>query len=237
LSKLSRLLTNSRVANPKFVPQVYGPSDGPYAANPKKPEEAVQVKGMGEAEIDRWVSHYANAARNAVAAGFDGVEIHGANGYIVDQFLQSITNKRTDKYGGSIENRLRFPLRVLNAVCDAIGPERVGIRMSPFGIVQGMRETVPLDTFLPWARAIAAAQPRLAYVHAVTPRTYGTADLPENMVVETDDLEPVRQVFKQAKIPFISAGAYRPAGAVEVADQTGDLIAFGRYFICEPNNT
>lgn len=67
----------------------------------------------------------------------------------MDQFLQSITNKRTDAYGGSIENRMRFPLRVLNAVCEAIGPERVGIRMSPFGIVQGMREKAPLDTFLP----------------------------------------------------------------------------------------
>ncbi|BEJ15972.1 hypothetical protein CspHIS471_0505770 [Cutaneotrichosporon sp. HIS471] len=230
----AQLWALGRVANPALVPTVYGPSGDPYVANPKKPVP-VKVTPMGEAEIDRWVAHYANAAKNAIKAGFDGVEIHGANGYIVDQFLQSITNKRTDKYGGSIENRLLFPRRVLNGVCEAIGAKRVGIRMSPFGIVQGMRETVPLDTFIPWTKAIVAAQPHLAYIHAVTPRTYGTADLPANMIIETDDLQPIRELANKAHIPFISAGAYKPAGAVETADKYGDLIAFGRYFISNPD--
>ncbi|GMK55785.1 hypothetical protein CspeluHIS016_0208410 [Cutaneotrichosporon spelunceum] len=230
----AQLWALGRVANPELVPTVWGPSDDPYVANPKKPVP-VKVTAMGEAEIDRWVAHYVSAAKNAIKAGFDGVEIHGANGYIVDQFLQSITNKRTDKYGGSIENRLRFPLRVLNGVCDAIGAEHVGIRMSPFGIVQGMRETVPLDTFIPWTKAIIAAQPRLAYIHAVTPRTYGVTDMPEDMVVKSDDLQPIRNLANQAGISFISAGAYKPAGAIETADKHGDLIAFGRYFIANPD--
>lgn len=151
----------------------------------------------------------------------------------MDQFLQSVSNHRTDSYGGPIANRLRFPLRVLNAVCAAIGPERVGIRMSPFGIVQGMRERVPMDTFLPWAKAIVAAQPRLAYVHAVTPRTYGTTDMPDDMVIADDDLGPIRDVVRGAGIAFISAGGYRPDAAREVSEKHGDLVGFGRYFICE----
>lgn len=223
-----------RTANPALVPVVYGPSGEPYVANPKKPVP-VPVKAMTEADIDRFVANYAQAAKNAIEAGCDGVEIHGANGYIVDQFLQSVSNKRTDSYGGDINGRMKFPLRVLDAVCAAIGPERVGIRMSPFGIVQGMREKVPLDTFLPYAKAIVQHQPKLAYVHAVTPRTYGTTDMPENMVVKDDDLEPIRKVIRGAGVAFISAGGYRPQGAIKAAEETGDLIGMGRYFISNPD--
>lgn len=78
---MARILTSSRVANPALVPTVWGPSGDPYVANPKKPQP-VKVTPMGEAEIDRWVAHYANTAKNAIKAGFDGVEIHGANGYV-----------------------------------------------------------------------------------------------------------------------------------------------------------
>lgn len=81
---------------------------------------------------------YATAARNAIRAGFDGVEIHGANGYLIDQFNQDVTNKRTDEYGGSVENRARFALEVTNAVCEAIGEERTGIRFSPWGAFNGV---------------------------------------------------------------------------------------------------
>lgn len=224
-----------RTASPKLVPTVWGPSAGEYVANPKKPAP-VKITPMTEADIDRFVGHYAHAAKCAIAAGFDGVEIHGANGYIVDQFLQPISNTRTDKYGGSVENRQRFGLRVLNACCEAIGAERVGIRMSPFGIVQGMRGSFPpLDTFVPWAQAIVSAQPKLAYVHAVTPRTYGTTDMPENMIIADDDLEPIRRVVRGAGVAFISAGGYRPEMAREVAEATGDLVGFGRYFISNPD--
>lgn len=205
--------------------------------------KSVKVTAMTEAEIDRFVEYYAQAARNAIAAGFDGyvlvlsllmsrVELHGANGYVLDQFLQSVSNKRTDSYGGSIENRLRFPLRVLNACCEAIGAGRVGIRTSPFGRVQGMRgDKDPYETFIPWVQAIADAQPRLAYVHAVGPRANGTTTLRDDKITQADDLDPFRQILKN-KIPFMVAGAYGPENAIADADKTGDLIAFGRWFIC-----
>ena len=89
-------------------------------------------------EVKEYVQLYATAAKNAVRAGFDGVEIHGANGYLIDQFTQDVANKRTDEYGGSVENRARFALEVIDAVSDAIGAEKAGIRFSPWGRFNGM---------------------------------------------------------------------------------------------------
>lgn len=88
-------------------------------------------------EIDEYVGLYTTAAKNAMTAGFDGVEIHSANGYLLDQFLQDVSNNRTDEYGGSIENRSRFGLRVVDAIVSAIGADRTGIRLSPWSTYQG----------------------------------------------------------------------------------------------------
>lgn len=91
------------------------------------------------AEIKHYVDAYATAARNAVRAGFDGIELHGANGYLIDQFIQDVSNKRTDEYGDSVENRARFALEVIDGVANAIGPERTAIRLSPWNDVHGER--------------------------------------------------------------------------------------------------
>ena len=96
------------------------------------------------AEIKEYVQWYTNAAKNAIRAGFDGVEIHGANGYFLDQFIQDVCNKRTDEYGGSIENRTRFPLEVIDSISAAIGASRTGIRLSPWGFFNGLRLIYPL---------------------------------------------------------------------------------------------
>ena len=93
---------------------------------------------MTEADIDRFVEHYRQAALKAMEVGFDGVELHAANGYLADQFLQDVSNKRTDEYGGSIENRSRFTLEAIDAIVNAIGAEKTGIRLSPWGTFQGM---------------------------------------------------------------------------------------------------
>ncbi len=98
-------------------------------------------------EIQEYVQLYVQAARNAISAGFDGVEIHGANGYLLDQFTRDVTNKRTDIYGGSIENRVRFPLEVADAVAEAIGPERVGYRVSPWNNAKGMEYQAYINKF------------------------------------------------------------------------------------------
>ncbi|KAL1409287.1 hypothetical protein Q8F55_006120 [Vanrija albida] len=224
-----------RVADPSLVPTVWGVSASrPYT---KFGDTPTPVTELGEADIDRFVGHYRQAALNAIEAGFDGVEIHGANGYLVDQFLQPVTNARTDAYGGTLENRLRFPLRVLNEVSQAIGPERVGIRASPFGEFQGMRgDNKPLDTFLPWFKAIVAAQPKLAYVHTVAPRVSGVSDVDQSELDKRgDSLDSLRAVVQGAGIAFISAGGATPARALDEADKDGDLIAFGRYFISNPD--
>ncbi|KAH9988897.1 hypothetical protein BJV77DRAFT_1019753, partial [Russula vinacea] len=118
-------------------------------------------------EIKEYAQLYAKAARNAIEAGFDGVEIHGANGYLVDQFLQSVSNERTDEYGGSIQNRLRFPLEVIDAVVKAVGAERTGIRLSPWSKFQGMGMEDPVPTFTGLLEHIREAHPNFAYVHVI----------------------------------------------------------------------
>ena len=100
-------------------------------------DEHVLPRELSVAEIKEYVQLYTQAAKNAIEAGFDGVELHSANGYLLDQFLQSVSNKRTDEYGGSIQNRLRFPLEVIDSVVKAIGAERTAVRMSPWSNFQG----------------------------------------------------------------------------------------------------
>ncbi|KAI1065502.1 hypothetical protein LB507_000699, partial [Fusarium sp. FIESC RH6] len=225
-----------RVANPKIVPNVWSAGSKPFdVKGTGSSEPPPKFTTMTEADIDRFVGHYRQAALNAVEAGFDGVELHGANGYLIDQFLQTNSNDRTDSYGGSLENRFRFPLRVLNAVCDAVGPERVGIRMSPFSRFQGMREADPLSVFVPWAKAIVNAQPSLAFIHAVEPRIEGGSDSPDNVPKANDTLEPIREVISSTGVKFIVAGGFTPETAIKHASQTDDLVGFGRYFIPNPD--
>lgn len=88
-------------------------------------------------EIKEYIPAYVTAAKNAIRAGFDGVEVHGANGYLIDQFIQDVSNNRTDEYGGSVENRARFALEVVDAVVEAVGAERTGFRLSPWNLYQG----------------------------------------------------------------------------------------------------
>ncbi|KAK7398037.1 hypothetical protein QQX98_012602 [Neonectria punicea] len=148
---------------------------------------------------------------------------------------RSSSNDREEKYGGSIENRSRFPLRVLTAVCKAIGPDRVGIRMSPFSHFQGTREEDPLALFVPWTEAIAKAQPSLAFVHAVGPRAFGSRDTPKHLQQPEDCLNAVWNAVSQTGIKLIVAGGYLPETAIQHASETDDLVAFGRYFISNPD--
>ncbi|OCF36458.1 NADPH2 dehydrogenase [Kwoniella heveanensis CBS 569] len=225
-----------RVAVPQIAPTVYAASDIPDPSN-DGPKPKLHV--MTEQDIDRTVDEYVHAAKTAREAGFDGVEIHGANGYLIDQFLQAVSNQRTDSYGGSLENRFRFPLRVLNGVAGAIGADRVGIRMSPFSTFQGMREEKPLETFIPWTETIVANQPELAYIHAVEARATGNVDQPLDQQKKEDTLVPIRDVIlsKSKGTVFMVAGGYgkEPDTAKEHAEKYDDLVAFGRYFISNPD--
>ncbi|WVQ75200.1 hypothetical protein IAR50_004811 [Cryptococcus sp. DSM 104548] len=222
---VAQIAALGRLADPSNVDKVFAPSNNPYVEGPQT------LHVMTEEDIDRFVESFAQAARNAIEAGFDAVEGHFAGGYLVDEFIQSVTNKRTDAYAAST---FKFPLRVVEALSSAIGADRVGIRISPFNTFQGMREAKPLDTFIPFLSKVLDAHPDLAYIHAVEPRVDGF-DVKDD--VGDDDLEPIRQIVKARGkgTKFIVAGGYTPESAIAHADATGDLVALGRYFTSNPD--
>jgi N-ethylmaleimide reductase len=187
-------------------------------------QDFVTPRALAADEIPGIVADYARAARNAIAAGFDGVEIHGANGYLLDQFLRDGTNHRTDQYGGSVENRLRFPLLVVDAVVAAVGAERVGIRLSPVTPSNDIADSNPTAVFFPLVEALARL--RLAYVHVVEGATGGSRETPF-------DFDALRRRFPGA---WIANNSYTRDLAVEhLAQQRTDLVAFGRPFIANPD--
>lgn len=152
---------------------------------------------------------------------------------MIDQFIQNVSNKRTDNYGGSVANRIRFPLRVLDAVCDAIGPERVGIRLSPYSTYQHMKEERPLETFVPYTAALVKAQPKLAYIHTIEPRLSGDGSIQEQGE-EGETIAPIREIVdKNGVIKFIAAGGLTPESGERIIKEHGGLVAIGRWYLGE----
>ncbi|EPQ51238.1 FMN-linked oxidoreductase [Gloeophyllum trabeum ATCC 11539] len=206
-------------------------SPTPLSSRPSPP------RALTIPEIDEYFSLYATAARNALKAGFDGVEVHAANGYLVDQFLQDVVNKREDAYGGSVERRCRFALEVVDAVVRVVGAERVGIRLSPWATFNDMRMPDPVPTFSHLVSSLRAAHPSLAYLHLVEPRADGIFDR-EPPPGESNDF--IRTTWSAPGghddgRRIISAGGYTRALALDVAERTRDLVAFGRFFISNPD--
>ncbi|KAF8812477.1 FMN-linked oxidoreductase [Phlegmacium glaucopus] len=180
-------------------------------------------------EIKEYIQLYAEAAKNAIEAGFDGVEIHGANGYLIDQFIQDVSNHRTDEYGGSIEGRSRFGLEVVDAVVEAVGEERTAIRLSPWGTFQDMKMSDPIPQYTHFITALKASHPNLAYLHLVEPELGGgSATATTN---ESNDF--IRDIW--APNPLIVAGGFTRESALKRSNQTGDLVAFGKLFISNPD--
>jgi N-ethylmaleimide reductase len=176
-------------------------------------------------EIARVVDDYRKAAENARQAGFDGVEVHSANGYLIDQFLRDGTNKRTDAYGGSVENRTRFLAEVLAAVTEVYPSKRVGVRFSPFSNFSDIADSNPLATF---AAAIARANDAgLGYVHLVEGQTGGAREFPEGAIAK------LRAGFDGA---YMANNGYDRERAIETVESgEADLIAFGKLFIANPD--
>jgi len=181
------------------------------------------------AEIKEYVQLYATAAKNAIQAGFDGVELHSANGYLLDQFLQPATNQRTDEYGGSIENRLRFPLEAIDAVAKAIGAERTGVRLSPWSTFQGMATIDPLPTIRAFVERLRDAHPNFGYIHVTESR-----EIDENKEGELDHSRAtLRSIWGNR--PYIAAGGFDRVTANSTVEKHGGLVAFGRKFISNPD--
>ncbi|KAG2006352.1 NADH:flavin oxidoreductase/NADH oxidase [Coprinopsis cinerea AmutBmut pab1-1] len=192
------------------------------------PPEAPRPRELTIQEIQKYVGLFGKAAKRAVAdAGFDGVEIHGANGYLVDQFLQDVSNKRTDEYGGSIEARSKFGLEVVDAVAKQVGAERTSIRLSPWSTYQDMRMKDPMPQFVHFVTELAKSHPNLAYIHLTEAAANGTPPS------ESESNDPLREAW--APRPFISCGGYTRETAIDVAEKKGDLIAFGADFIANPD--
>jgi N-ethylmaleimide reductase len=190
-------------------------------ASPSRALEIFQIKEI--------VEQFRQGAIRAREAGFDGVEIHAANGYLIDQFLQDGSNRRTDSYGGSIENRTRLLLEVTEAVASIWGGDRVGVRLGPSGTFGSMSDSNP-DALFEYA-AEQLNRFSLAYLHLIEPRIKG----PE---LRADGLPPVaahwlRHIFKG---PIIAGGGFDRESAEEIVDQgDADLVAFGRHFAANPD--
>ncbi|KTD67020.1 NADH-dependent flavin oxidoreductase, Oye family [Legionella steelei] len=176
-------------------------------------------------EIPGIIEDYRVAARNAVLAGFDGVEIHAANGYLIHQFLCDGSNHRTDQYGGSITNRLRFALEVTTAVVSEVGAHRTGIRIAPVSHANGVTDTSPAAVFFPLVQELSRFN--LAYVHVIEGETQGAR------AFYGFDFHALRKAFDG---PWMVNNGYTLEMATEaVASGYADLVAFGRYFIANPD--
>jgi N-ethylmaleimide reductase len=183
-------------------------------------------QAMTEADIETTIEEFARGAKNAMQAGFDGVELHGANGYLLEQFLRPTSNRRTDGYGGPIEKRARFLLKTVEAVVRTIGREKVGIRLSPFGVFNDMPDYPEQEADYEYL-AQQLSQRQLLYVHLVDHTAMGAPQVPPLIK------QKFRELFKGA---LILSGGYDAARAEkDLADGKCDLIAVGRPILANPD--
>jgi N-ethylmaleimide reductase len=182
-------------------------------------------------EVGHVVEAFRQAAANAKEAGFDGVEIHGANGYLLEQFLQSRINLRSDQYGGSIENRARLLLEITQAAIEVWGKNRVGVRLSPYGVANGSGEADPMPLYTHVVKALDALG--LAYLHFIEPRSSGAGRAEVNWQNVPSAMVLFRPIWRGV---LIAAGGFTGETAeAAIAQGHADAIAFGRIFISNPD--
>lgn len=220
-----------RISHPSLLPN----NAQPVAPSAIKPAgqaftyegltDFVEPRALDASELPGIVNDYVHATKCALAAGFDGVEIHAANGYLLDQFLRDGSNKRTDQYGGSIENRTRFLLEVVKAVVDTAGSDKVGIRISPVNPFNDMRDSNPQALFNHVVSELN--QFNLAYLHAVEGGIHGGGES------EPFNFDEMRKLFKGS---YMANLAYDKArGNAAIASGHADVIAYGVPFIANPD--
>ncbi|WVW84317.1 hypothetical protein I302_106351 [Kwoniella bestiolae CBS 10118] len=219
------------------------PMQGTFGWNGFEARPFEVPKPMSKDDIIDTQNDFVNAAKNAISAGFDGIEIHAGNGYLFDQFLHSNINTRTDEYGGSIENRCRFVLETVEKLCKAIGASKVAVRLTPFGMLFG--QTFGENRLEQWSYLCRELSKfGLAYVHLVEPRFDELKSASEkqetlkDMLTDGEEevsLKPFRNALGP-DTPLISAGGFGPENANEgLGNGTSDLVAFGRYFVANPD--
>lgn len=229
----AQLMHTGRVGHPLNLPEgaeLLAPSavalDGEMYTDQEGPKPYPTPRAMTETEVEEAVESFVQASRNAIEAGFDGVEIHGANGYLVDQFLAPNTNQRTDRWGGDFEGRARFALEVARRSADAIGADKVGIRLSPYGVFNGIQPWPSTDADYTWL-AGELSKLGLAYVHIVDHASMGAPPVSDTVK------QGIRQAFDG---PLILSGGYdRDRAEADLQAGKGDLVAFGRPFLANPD--
>lgn len=205
-------------------------NSGTYTAD-WKPTEIPTPRALEVHEIQAIVKDFNQAAHNAKEAGFDGVEVHMANGYLLDQFLHNGSNQRTDDYGGSVVNRIRFPLEVLDTVLQVWDKDQVGVRLSPYGTFNDMSDSDPVGLFNHLIEELNKRE--IAFIDMIEPRatTAGGDDTINDAAPSTSDL-----FKKKFNGIFISAGGYTPESAEQALEEhKADAIMFGRWFIANPD--
>ncbi|MGC4118534.1 MAG: alkene reductase [Myxococcales bacterium] len=228
-----QLMHTGRVGHPLNLPegaQVLAPSavaaPGEMYTDAQGPQPHAVPKAMSDAEVRSAIREYVQASRNAVAAGFDGVELHGANGYLIEQFINPLTNLRVDDWGGSTEKRLSFAVEVSKAVAAAIGKEKVGIRLSPYGVNAGMPLYPEIDET--YKALVARLAPLgLAYLHLVDHSAMGAPTVPAELK------SALREAWPNTFI--VSGGFDRTSAEAALREGRGDLVAFGRPFLANPD--
>ena len=230
-----QLFHGGRTSHPDNLPGGVSPvapsailADG-MAFTPTGPKSFVLPRALDIEEIPGIIEDYVQAARNAMDAGFDGVEILGAGGYLLDEFLEDGSNQRTDIYGGSIENRARLLLEVTDAIVSALGGDRVAVRLTPNGKFNAMSDSNPERTFGYVADQLNKFE--LAYLHIVEPRINGSQETDEGLPPVAS--EQLRKIFKGT---IVAAGGFHSKGAETIIKKGhADLVAFGRHFIANPD--
>ncbi len=221
-----------RAGHPEILADSGGHKLSSASALPMHSGAAIPAE-MTEQDIQNALDDYAEAAKKAIAAGFDGVEIHGANGYLPDQFLQDTSNNRSDEWGGSIENRARFHIEVTKRVIAAVGANRTAMRLSPFSDFQGMLMDEPVSQFDYLVRQLR--QLGLAYLHLIEARIRGNDDA---VCGGTNTVEPLIRTWDNAS-PVLLAGGFKPGSAAEALNTVYKdydvCIVFGRYFVSNPD--
>jgi len=228
-----QLMHTGRISHPLNMPEgavILAPSaikaTGQMYTDQRQWQDNWEPKEMTHEDIERTKIEYLMAAKNAIAAGFDGVELHAANGYLIEQFISPMTNVRTDTYGGSIENRARFLLEIVTSIAKEIGKNKVGVRISPYGTAGDMSYYPEIESTYKYI-ASHLQQSDIAYLHLLDHQAMGAPNVPHEMK------QIIRNNFKNT---LILCGAYTQESAEkELETGLADLIAFGRPFINNPD--
>jgi N-ethylmaleimide reductase len=229
----AQIMHTGRVSHPGNMPEgarVVAPSalqlEGQMYTDALGMQDHPEPEAMSEADIAQAITEFATAAKNAVAAGFDGIELHSANGYLLEQFLSPVTNHRTDGWGGSTANRLRFAIEVAKATVAAIGADKVGIRISPYGMAGGMKPYPELEeTYMALIAALDGLG--LVYVHVANHVAMG------NPAIPAEFMAALRKAWKRT---LIIGGSFDLASAEHaIKTHEADLAGFGRTFIGNPD--